>query len=275
MEAATSAMVAAGVLGVPWSFTSHSSCDPPLMRQKLQSVAFAVSSTTHDREDLVRKFGGIAADKLRVIHGGIQPEEWPQERLGATGPPLLLSVGTLGEKKGHQCLIEACGRLRERGYAFQGEIIGGGPMEGVLREQIGHLSLPGVVRLLGPLPHPEVKLRMARATVFCLACVQAKNGDTDGLPFALMEAMAVGVPVVSTRLVGIPELVEDGMHGFLVGAGDSSALADRIGWLFDHPEEAVRMGMQGRDRVRASFDAAKNTRQLAGLIVGARGGAAN
>jgi glycosyltransferase involved in cell wall biosynthesis len=266
MEAATSAMIAAQVLAVPWSFTSHSSCDPPLMREKLKSAAFGISSTHYDKALLRTMYGEIADMKLHVIHGGIYPEIWSRVRTKEVSCPVILSVGTLGEKKGHRFLVESCRRLKDRGYDFRCEIIGDGPLRRELEHQIRNLGLQNIVFLRGALPNPEVQKFFARSTLFCLSCVKARNGDTDGLPFVLMEAMASKLPVVSTQLVGNPELIDNGVHGFLVSPEDAEALADCMAWLLDHPEEAAAMGMQGYMRVCRDFDIRNNVTGLANLI---------
>jgi len=180
--------------------------------------------------------------------------------------PLLLSVGQLKEKKGFSYLIEACRFLKNRGYDFRCEIVGEGPKRAELEALITALDLDGTVVLQGALPHSEVVARYAQATLFALACVLAEDGDRDGIPNVVLEAMAMQVPVVSTRLSGIPEVVEDGLTGLLVQPGDAKTLADALARLLDAPDLRERLGRQGRKRVEERFNSRNNVGQLIELF---------
>jgi glycosyltransferase involved in cell wall biosynthesis len=176
--------------------------------------------------------------------------------------PLVLSVGRLIEKKGYPDLIDACARLDARGLTFRCEVAGDGPLEESLRTQIAQLGLQDRVRLLGPTSQDDIIRKLAETRVFALACATERDGGRDNLPTVIMEAMAAGVPCVSTRLAGVPEMVDHGVTGLLVEEHDSDALADAIATLLRDPVSAGRMGQAGRERARHLFAQESTAAQL-------------
>src|SRR5207245_5058928 len=140
----------------------------------------------------------------------------------------IVAIGRLIVKKGFANLIRACALLVERGRSFRCEIFGEGPLENQLRVQIEQLGLQEFVRLAGPKPQHDLRERLARASVFVLPSVPEPQGGMDNLPTVIMEAMATGLPVVSTRIGGIPEMVIDNQTGFLVQPENAVALAEAI-----------------------------------------------
>ena len=175
-------------------------------------------------------------------------------------------MGQLTEKKGFPILIGACRLLRDQGYDFRCEIIGEGPRRQELEALIADLDLKGTVALRGALPNAQVMIRYTQATLFALACVLAGNADRDGIPNVLLEAMIHQVPVISTRLSGIPEVVEDGVTGLLVDSGDQQALAQAMASLLDDPQQRQRLARAGRQFVKDHFDIQKNIGQLIELF---------
>jgi len=158
-------------------------------------------------------------------------------------------------KKGFADLIAACGVLRDRGVEVRCRIGGSGPLEKELRAQVAELGLDDRVELTGELlPQERIPDFMAAGHVYCLPCVWAPDGDVDGLPQMLMEAMACGLPAVSTRLVGIPDLIEHEHTGLLVEPGDVDALADALERLAGDRELRHRLAIAGRERVIETFD---------------------
>jgi len=174
-------------------------------------------------------------------------------------------AGAHGRGFGH--LLEACRILAERGIAFECQIVGDGPLRDVLAARILRLDLGSRVSLLGALPHETVLDRYREATVFALPCVTGPDGDRDGIPNVILEAMAMGLPVVSTRHSGIPEAVEDGASGLLVPPGDEEALAQALVRLIDDPPLRERLGRRGRERVRELFDVDANAMMLLAEVV--------
>jgi glycosyltransferase involved in cell wall biosynthesis len=178
-------------------------------------------------------------------------------------------------KKGLRDLIEACRILAGDGVDFRCTIGGSGPLEGALRRQVEASGLAERVTLTGrALKQEDIPAFMRGGDLYCLPCVWAEDGDVDGLPQMLMEAMACGLPVVSTRLVGIPDLVVDGESGLLVDPGDPAALAGALRRLIDDPGLAARLAAAGRRRVCERFDLATCLEPLLGqfrLRLGAAG----
>lgn len=262
--AATTAAVAAEWLRAPFSFASHTSYNSQLLARKLCQAILVTSISEFDRDRLVAAEAS-AADRIHIVHCGIPLEEWPA-RAGEGDPGQILSVGSLIDKKGHDVLLEACSKLRERGVEHHLTVVGTGQLKEGLLEMRSQLGLDEHVTFTGSLPQEEVRPLLKRARVFVLACVETATGDIDGIPVSLMEAMATGVPVVSTRLSGIPELIEDGRCGLLVEPGDASALASALEALLADPERCRKLGAAGRARLVDDFDASVQGRRLAELL---------
>ena len=156
--------------------------------------------------------------------------------------------------------------LAERGKSFRCEIIGEGPLENDLRRQIDELCLQNNVVLTGAKPQTQLRRRLAAANVFVLPSVIDPDGGMDNLPTVIMEAMATGLPVVSTNIGGIPEMVVENETGFLVQPGDAGAMADAIETVINDCSSAARLGHSGYERARALFSIEKNVRELCALL---------
>jgi len=152
--------------------------------------------------------------------------------------------------------------------SFRCEIYGGGPMREELERMVCAAGLEPRTWFHGARPQDEIVAAYARASVFALAPVVLSDGDRDGIPNVLVEAMASGAPVVSTRISGIPELIEDGTNGILVEPGDVAALAEAITRLLFDPQLASRLGAAGRRTVEREFDLVVNSRRVAELLAG-------
>jgi colanic acid/amylovoran biosynthesis glycosyltransferase len=171
-------------------------------------------------------------------------------------------VGRLIEKKGFGDLIKASALLRANGVAFHCSIIGEGPLEQTLRAQIAAEGLEGSVELTGPQTQAQIAQRLAHATVFTLPCTREADGGMDNLPTVIMEAMAAGLPIISTPLGGIPEMVEPGVNGELVPENDSAALAEALQRVIADPVLARRLGNRGRQIASEKFSIETSARQL-------------
>ena len=173
------------------------------------------------------------------------------------------------EQKGYADLIAACGELARRGIAFRCEILGDGPLRAALEAQIAKAGLGTRVALPGSVIGDRLLEHFERADLFALLCVEASDGDRDGIPNTLIEAMAMELPVVSTSYSGVPELVVDGTTGLLVDAGDVAAGADALAALLRDPARRERMAQAGRERVTSEFTSARSTQKLEALFKGA------
>ncbi|MCX7868676.1 MAG: glycosyltransferase family 4 protein [Terrimicrobiaceae bacterium] len=251
-----------------FSLTAHANDifrdEPPeRLRQIFSSATFVATVSEFSRRQLEERFPE-AHGKIFCVYNGMDTGAMPQRAVEPDAPPLILSVGRAIPKKGFEDLIAACALLG--GSSFQCRIIGGGPLEEALRGRVAAAGLGDKLRVEGPMPERDIFALLSRSTAFVLPCVAADDGAMDNLPTVIMEAMAAGLPVVSTRLAGIPEMVEDGRTGFLVEPRQPAALAEKIRWLLDHPAEARAMGEAGREKCRRTFDVSVTSRQLAGLM---------
>jgi colanic acid/amylovoran biosynthesis glycosyltransferase len=257
--------------GFSYSFTGHANdifCDTdfPVSNEALVGGArFVVTETEYARRWMEERYP-FAVGKVHRVFNGIAMDGFPPKQ--PAGPvPRIVSVGRYVEKKGFGDLIEACRLLRESGVEFECDLIGGGPLETVLREQIAVAGLEDRVRLTGPRSQGEVRTALAGAQVFALACVPDSEGGSDNLPTVIMEAMATGVPVVSTRLAGVPEMITDGGEGFLTEPHDPAAFADALAKLVRDASRAKEMGARGRASSVAKFSIENTTRELKHLLV--------
>jgi colanic acid/amylovoran biosynthesis glycosyltransferase len=252
--------------GIPYSFTAHANDifaprDFAISLAKLIENAAAVVTVSNYAVRLLQERFPENATKIHRVYNGVDLSRFTPTDFGSA-PPAIVSIGRLIEKKGFGDLISACGYLRARGGSFRCSIIGEGPLEGSLRAQIAAAGLGECIELAGPLPQAEIAKRLAHATIFALPCTREADGGMDNLPTVIMEAMATGLPVISTPLGGIPEMVEDGVNGELVGERDPAALTAAIERLLDDRERAHRLGGRGREIAREKFSIEASAREL-------------
>ena len=268
---ALAAFIVHRLTGIPFSFTAHGSdlhVERRMLDAKVDAAAFAVTISRFNERVMTDACGSAAGSKIRIVHCGVDVEAFtarPAER--TEGPFRILCVASFEEVKGHRHLLDACALLRERGIDFACDLVGEGPLRREMEARIARLELGDRVHVLGGRPRPEI-IRMFRAAdVAVLASQPTRQGKREGIPVVLMEAMASGLPAVSTRLSGIPELVEDGHTGLLVPPADAVALADALERLARDPELRRRMGAAGRAKVVREFDLRVNTAALLELFL--------
>jgi glycosyltransferase involved in cell wall biosynthesis len=218
---------------------------------KLKDAEVVLTCTAAGRDELARHAGGRTP--VVLAYHGVDVSRIP-DRPAPTGEPRILTVGRLVEKKGHDTLIRAAAILRDRGVPFTLRIAGDGLEWPRLQRLVHSLSLGDRVIFLGPLTPAEVRAEYASASVFALACRTLANGDRDGLPNVVLEAMTHGLPVVSTRQSGIAEAVEHGSTGLVAEPEDPGALAAALECVLTDAGLAERLGTAARAAVRARFD---------------------
>jgi colanic acid/amylovoran biosynthesis glycosyltransferase len=256
--------------GIGFSFTAHANdifAPKPFeisLGELVGAARAVVTVSDFGVRFLQEKYPDHAA-KMQRVYNGIELGRFQAADFSAA-LPVIVSIGRLIEKKGFHDLIEACRFLRERGVEFRCEIIGEGPLESALREQITIAGLTSVVTLAGPLPQREVIERLVHSALFALPCVAEAGGGMDNLPTVVMEAMAAGLPVVSTRVGGIPEMVRDGSTGLLVAEHDLTSLVEAIGRLLADRPFARSLGEAGRRRAAELFAIEKSARDLSALF---------
>lgn len=280
--ATTVAWLVSIITGLPFSFTAHAKdiyCDSlnpaGLLARKMRAARFVVTCTDANRKHLLNI---EPTANVRCIYHGLNAEF--ADLLNDTtnlpaknGRLRALGVGRLVPKKGFDVLVEACAILKSRGFHFETAIVGEhGEHEAELRQQIDTHDLKDHVRLVGPMEQSRLYTEYQRADVFCLPCRVLDNGDRDGLPNVLMEAMACGLPVVTTPVSGIPEIIKDGHNGTLVPPDDAEALANAIQRISSDRRLAQNLGRAGRLTVLERFDGDKTAMELASLFATTTGG---
>jgi len=257
---------------ITFSFTAHAN-DIFSPRQfeigldKLIDATRAIVAETDYAARFLRERFSHRAYRVHRIYNGLDLSEFTRADF-SSNPPLIIAVGRLIPKKGFGDIIRACALLKERGKLFRCEIIGEGPLENQLRVQIDKLNLQNNVVLTGARRQTQLRRRLAAANVFVLPSVIDPDGGMDNLPTVIMEAMATGLPVVSTNIGGIPEMVIESETGFLVQSGDAAAMADAIEKVINDSSSAAGLGHSGHERAHALFSIEKNARELLALICG-------
>lgn len=268
--ATTVARLVSLMTGVTYGFTAHAKDiyhDYPEDQQlalKLRDAAYVVTVSDYNLRYLQDTFDHDAAAVTRIYNGldlDTMPFRSPVERR-----PTILGVGRLVEKKGFAVLIDACRLLADQGFDFDCRIIGGGELRADLERQIEGLGLQNRVVLAGPLPREHVQAAMQEAAVLAAPCVVGRDGNRDGLPTVLLEAMALGTPTVATPVTGIPELIEDGRTGLLVDEHDVDGLAARLGHILQGGGLRHALATRARRRIEADFDIHRNAARLRGLF---------
>jgi glycosyltransferase involved in cell wall biosynthesis len=269
--AANVAMGAAHLLGVPFSISSYVDFEFPyahkLLAAKLARATFCRVVTAFCRERLLAmpEAAGIAASRVPAILLGLDLANWRQ-RATAPGTGTLLTAARLVPKKGLHAMPAALAALRARGIACRWRVVGDGPEAAALRSGCERAGVADLVDWLGAQNNTVVREELLRADLAVLPCVIAADGERDGIPIFLCEAMALGVPVVTTPVSGIPELVRDGDTGYLARPGDPASLADALARALDDPAAARAIGERGRAEVHARLDVDLLVAQLIAAI---------
>lgn len=269
-NAATIALVVSRLLGTSFSFTAHNTFFRYrlILKEKIREARFIVAISEFSRQFLLNLVPGEDwDDKMHIVHCGLSPSQFlPSNPKPINDVPVILFVAQLAERKGAPVLVEACKILAERGVPFRCVIVGDGPQKALVEQLVERYALQNTVELVGTVFQEELKAYFNRADIFTLPCLTTSNGDIDGIPVSLMEAMAMEIANVSTLVSGIPELIEDQKSGLLVKEKDAMALADALQRLLEDEALRRRLGKNGRQKVLDEFDIDQNATQLAHLF---------
>jgi len=261
--------------GIPFSFTAHAkdiyTTDPAQLREKMAHASFVVTCTEYNLRYLSQLLGAAAPAIFRIYHG-IDLGLFSSHQAGAPPlPPLppyrILTISRLTAKKGLSTVFKALGILRDRGIRFHHTLIGDGEDRDSLKKLVQDIGLESLSRWMGTMPHDEVIRQYQKADIFVLGCEIAANGDRDGIPNVCVESMAMGVPVVATRVSAIPELIENGKTGLLVEPGNPEALAEAMIKALTDVDLRQKIVAAARDRVNRDFNNRNLIGDLAGLYV--------
>src|SRR5437016_6460841 len=268
--AARTAFWIARFFPITFSFTAHANDifapkNFEIGLDKLVGSACVIITETDFSEKFLRERFPERGDRIHRIYNGLDLAEFRRATF-SSDPPLIIAIGRLIAKKGFADLIRACALLVERGRSFRCEIFGEGPLENQLRAQIEELGLQERIQLPGAKPQHELRARLGAASVFVLPSAPEIDGGMDNLPTVIMEAMATGLPVVSTTIGGIPEMVVENETGFLVQPGDEVALAGAIEKVTNDRLLGQRLGQAGYERAQNLFSIEKNVRDFCVLL---------
>jgi len=277
---ATLAMIVSQATQTPFSISTHAwdiYANRAILEQELGAARFVVTCTKSNREHLVNEYGAELSRKIHVVYHGVDIEYWqnrhdrgvPDEKSGyrpKTAVFRLMAAGRLVEKKGFSDLIKVCSLLVSRGKRFHLYLAGAGRKRKSLERLTARLGLEKYVSLVGTLSRQEMRDQYATADLFIVPSIVAADGDRDGLPNVLLEAMAMGVPVVATRISAIPELIENGKSGILAPEKDHYELGAAITELLDSAELRKEIAAHARRRVTVDFDSRKTTERLYVLL---------
>lgn len=263
------AMIISTLADIPFSLHPHAfglfQRDPVNTRHQLEDATNIFTITEYNRKFIASMSKKIQENDIIVNHCGVDIEKFEPTERTRTGAqePIILSIARLVEKKGIRYLIEACKILDEKNIPFTCSIVGDGELKDELEELIQKLELCEKVKLLGSLKQTELIDLFQSSDIFALPCVVAKDGDRDGLPIVLMEAMAMSLPVISTATTGIPELVHHEENGLLVAPRDAVALAHALERLVTDEALRKKYGECGRHTVITDFNVKYTSATLA------------
>ncbi len=267
---ATVALLLARLTGIPFTFTGHAKdifqlVPASFLAAKAKEARAVVTVSAYTQAHVRDAVEPEDRHKVVVVRNGLEPGRFERRQVEPVGSPTIASVSRLVHKKGVDVLIDACALLADRGTEFSCRVIGEGPRRDRLAERADRAGVADRIELLGSLDRDGVARELAGALVFALPCRRTKKGDQDGLPVALVEAMAVGVPVVTTPVSGIPELVLDERSGLLVHPEDPAALADALDRLLSDPALRRRLVASGAEAL-SDYDLAENVARLRALF---------
>jgi glycosyltransferase involved in cell wall biosynthesis len=267
------AAFASVISGIPYSFTTHAKdlylTPKRVLRRRVRDARFISTCTSYNVDYLKGFLPSDAHDKVHLVYHGIDLNRFAMRapaRPRSGGVPLILSVGRLVPKKGFSDLIAACALLREQGIGFYCAIVGEGPLRAELGADIARRGLEHHVRLMGAMTHGDLAKFYHEADIFALAPQIIENGDRDGIPNVIVEAMASGVPVVSTAVSGIPEVVRNNLTGLLVPSESPALLAEALRQLIGNPGIGVRMAEAARALLEEELDCFETTKRLLELM---------
>jgi colanic acid/amylovoran biosynthesis glycosyltransferase len=257
--------------GISYSVTVHAHdifVERPMLATKLRDSVQIVAISEYNKKYLVKMLGGWISDMTQVIRCGVDPALYTTHNIRHRENSLfeIISIGSLQPYKGQKFLIQACALLHEQGVRFRCRIIGGGRLRSELSKLIHTLGLSSMVELLGPKKQDEVAQMLSEADCYVQPSVITSSGKMEGVPVALMEAMASGVPVIATSISGIPELVKNGETGWLVLPEDVKMLADAIKFIYEEPAKARLCSDAARKLILSDFELHSNVQKLSYLF---------
>lgn len=264
----TIAYVASQLCGVPWSCTAHQFdiFEDNLIAEKANSARFIRAISGRNRDFIIERAGQASASRCLVVHLGVDvPARISPSQNGRI--MRLLCPANLVQKKGHEYLLQALAQLRERGIPFECDFAGNGILREKIEARIADLGLRARITLRGVVSHDRLCAELQNGRYDAVVIASTEEGaDFEGIPVALMEAMAAGVPCISTETGSIAELIQNGVNSRLVPQRDPAALAAAIAELARDPEFRKKLGQNAREQILKQFDTRKTTKELFELM---------
>jgi glycosyltransferase involved in cell wall biosynthesis len=267
------ARLAAALVGLPFSFTAHAvdifheSVQPEDLRVKLEEAHHAVT-ISHYNFSYLRRLFPAATSRLHLVRNGLELDRFPYREPRPIGTTLrVAAVGRLVEKKGFQYLLPAAAELIGHGFHLDLQIAGTGELAEELQDTIERLRLSDHVRLIGPQTQDEVLELLDSSDIFVAPCVVGTDGNADGMPTVLLEAMATGVPCISTSVTGIPEAIRDGQTGILAPPGSPHALARAIRRISAPGTDRLALSHNARALIEQDYDIRRQVELLRSLAL--------
>ena len=264
---ATAAWIASSLTGIPFSFTCRAwDIYPPdgALKEKIRDAAFVRSETGYNIRRLAELTGGHTR-KIHLTYNGVPLKTHNEAPVAMIPPYNLLALGRFVGKKGYDYLIFACKILKDAGLDFRLTIAGDGPLKGKLKRLTRRMGLNERVFFPGFVTHARIPELFHSADIFLMPSIVHSSGDRDGIPTVIMESLLHRVPVIATDVSGIPEMIEDGVTGFLIPQRNSAAIARAVVSLANDRKRAIRMAEQGRAKVSDMFDTGKSHTRILNL----------
>ncbi|MCP1659870.1 glycosyltransferase family 4 protein [Neisseria perflava] len=272
-QATTVARLAALFAEITYTFTAHAKDiyfqyeESTGLAQKMRDAFATVTVSDYNLAYLKQEYGQDA-DKAVRIYNGMDLSKFPYESFSKREPHIL-AVGRLVIKKGFDVLLEALALLKQQNLVVHCTLVGGGSLQAELEAQIQRLNISDIVKMVGPMPQPDIINMMKHANMVVAPCVISEDGDRDGLPTVLLESMALGTPVISTQVAGIPELVKDGETGLCVPERNPQALAAAMQRLLQDSALCATFSRNGRALIKREFDEDRNASLLRQIFTAA------
>ncbi len=260
------------ITGISYSISTHAKdlyfedrMNASNIKRRIRASRFVIANSKKSASDIKTSLSKIYATDIHTVYNGLDLSMF-KFREKEPENPVILGVGRLEEKKGFACLIDACKILADRGISFRCKIVGDGSLKELLSDLIKKNKLSDIVELIESLPQHELVELYNESMIFSLPCVVTENGDRDVLPNVVKEAMAIGLPVVTTSIPAMDELVMDGKSGILVAERDSLALSDALQKLIDDPRLRKSLALEGRKVIEDKFNTENNVLKLKNIL---------
>lgn len=270
-RATTVAFLASMISEIPYSFTAHAvdifkeSLSKKALKLKIENAAFVVTVSDYNKQYL-SAISSESANKMIKVNNGIDLDMFREASNQAEGRFTFLSVGRFVEKKGHKVLVDACEILRREGVDFRCVMIGQGNLQSAISKAIVDKKLDDCISLLGPKTQDEVLEQYRQSHAYVLPCTTGSDGNRDGLPVAIVEALACGIPVITTPMTGNPEVVKHGHNGLMVPFDSPKETAEAMKLLLQDRNLYASLRSNARRSVADTFDIKLTVRNLASLF---------